>query len=144
MSEEELTEKVKELSQRIEELESTLAQVMEPLRAVQKTTSGYFRLAELAMRQGGLTVDSVLPNVKDAISKDIVRVLVDARDQNITQITNSVRAIRGSASRRIIRERLKELEEKELVERTGGGKIPTYSLSSHVLRKWSELLGIPI
>jgi DNA-binding transcriptional ArsR family regulator len=86
----------------------------------------------------------VTPEVKDPISKDIMRVLMERRDQNITQITESLRTKRGSASRRIVRERVKTMIEQGIVTPKGEGTVSTYSLSEEVLRKWSQLLGISI
>ena len=78
------------------------------------------------------------------ISKEIIRVLVDRNGQNISQITEGVRVKRGTASRRVVREKLKILEEQGIVEQRGEKAVSAYYISDHVLRKWSQLLGIPI
>ena len=59
---------------------------------------------------------------------------------NISQITDGVRARRGTASRRIIRERLQALVEKDVVEKMDG-KQAKYKLNDEVVRKWAEVLG---
>jgi DNA-binding HxlR family transcriptional regulator len=144
VTDEDLPKQIKELNKRIAELESMMAQLVAPVREMQKSTQNYLRLVDLALKHGGLSPEMLLPEVKDSISKDIVKVLLKKSDQNITQIADSLRDERGSASRRIVREKLKSLEELDIVEQGGDRKVPTYHLTEKVLRKWSQLLGIHI
>jgi DNA-binding transcriptional ArsR family regulator len=144
VTEEDLKKQVKELNKRIAELESMMAQILTPIQEMQKSTGKYLRLVDLALSRGGLSPDMLLPEVKDPISKDIIKVLVDKNGQNISQITEALRARRGSASRRIVREKLKALEEQSIVEQKGEGAVSAYYISEHVLRKWSQMLGITI
>ena len=136
-----LEKQVKELNKRISELEKILAEVLTPLRDVGKTTQNYLKITSLALEHGGLTPDLILPELKDQISKEIVRVLLDRQDQNISDITELVRSKRGTASRRIIRERLKKLEEKNIVKKHMKGKLYVYTLTDQVIKKWSQILG---
>jgi DNA-binding transcriptional ArsR family regulator len=144
VTEEDLPKQVKELNKRIAELESMMAKLVAPVQKMQRSTQNYMRIVDLALKHGGLSPEMLLPEVKDPISKDIVKVLLKKSDLNITQITESLRDERGSASRRIVREKLKSLEEMDIVEQKGDKKVPTYKLTEKVLRKWSQLLGIPI
>ncbi len=144
MTDEELPKQIKKLSARIAELEQMISQIMAPIQDMQRATQQYLRLVDLALRHGGLSPDMLIPEVTDPISKDIIRVLVDKNGQNISQVTERVRARRGSASRRVVRERLKSMEKQDIVEQRGEGTHPTYYISDSVLRKWSQLLGIPI
>jgi len=139
-----LTEEIKELNKRISELEKMLSTIIQPLQRVQTTTTNYLRIVRLLLEHGGLTPDLVLPEVKDPISREIVRVLLDRSEQNLTQITELVRSRRGTASRRIIREKINELIGKNLVQKQQQGSLYVYSLSSEVIKKWSQLLGINI
>ena len=139
-----LQQQVKELNKRISELEKILAEVLTPLRDVGKTTQNYLKITSLAIEHGGLTPDLILPELKDQISKEIVRVLLDRQDQNISEITELVRSKRGTASRRIIRERLKQLEEKNIVTKHMKGKLYVYTLTNQVIKKWSQILGFNI
>ena len=144
VTEEDLPKQIKELNKRIAELEGIMAQLVAPVREMQRSTQKYLRLVDLALKHGGLSPEMLLPEVKDSISKDIVKVLLKKSDMNITQITDSLRDERGSASRRIVREKLKALEKMDIVEQGGDKAVPTYHLTEKVLRKWSQLLGIHI
>ncbi len=143
MAEEELAEEIKRLNARIGELESAISKLVEPFQRAQDTAKNYYRLVQILAEQGGLTPDAILPEVKDPISKEIVRILLDGRGQNISQITERVRSKRGTASRRIVREKLADLVGQDIVV-ASSGTIKEYSLSQEVLDKWSHLLGIRI
>jgi DNA-binding transcriptional ArsR family regulator len=140
--EKDLADEVKELSKRINELEKMLSVLLQPLNNVQKTTQSYLRLAGLLLDHGGLTPDAILPEVKDPISKDIVRVLLERPEQNISQITDLVKSKRGTASRRIIREKLQDLETKHITQKHQRGSRSVYSLTPEVINKWTQLLGL--
>jgi len=140
---EDLAAEIKELQKRIAELEQMLASIMKPLSDARSTTERYLRLAGLLLDHGGLTPDLILPEVKDPIERDIVRVLLERQNQNISQITELVKTRRGTASRRIIRKRLEILEQKQVVQKTQQGSRVVYSLTPMVITKWSQLLGFP-
>jgi len=139
--EKDLAEEVKELTKRISELEKMLSVLLKPLSDVQKTTQNYMKLAGLLLDHGGLTPEVILPEVKDPISKDIVRVLLERPEQNISQITDLVKSKRGTASRRIIREKLNDLETKHIIQKRQHGSRYVYSLTPDVIKKWTQLLG---
>jgi len=137
----ELTKEIKSLNKRIDELESMLRAVVQPFQEMRKSTSSYVRLIGLMLEHGGLTPDTILPNIKDPIEQNIVRVLTQKKDLNISQITEHVRSKRGTASRRIIREKLKILESKNIVYSQLKGSRTVYNLTDEVIKKWSQLLG---
>ena len=139
-----LADEVKELNKRISELEKMLSVLIKPLQDVRKTTSNYMRLTGLLIDHGGLTPDLILPEIKDPISKEIVRVLMDRNEQNISQITELIRSKRGTASRRIIREKIQELTEKNIIQKHQKGSLYVYSLTEKVIKKWSQMLGFNI
>jgi DNA-binding transcriptional ArsR family regulator len=139
-----VTNEIKELNKRISELESMLAALLKPLSDARKTTEKYLKLAGLLLDHGGLTPDVILPDLKDPISKDIVRVLLERPEQNISQITDLVKSTRGSASRRIIRQKLKDLENKHIIQQQQKGSRTVYTLTPEVIKKWTELLGFSI
>jgi DNA-binding transcriptional ArsR family regulator len=138
-----LSTEIKELQKRIDDLERLLAGLIKPLTDARTTTERYLRLAGLLLDHGGLTPDLILPEVKDAIEKDIVRVLLERQDQNISQITELVKTRRGTASRRIIRQRLQSLEQKHIIQMRQQGSRTVYSLTAEVITKWTQLLGFP-
>jgi DNA-binding transcriptional ArsR family regulator len=142
MEKKDLAAEIKELNKRINELENMLTALMKPLNDARKTTQNYIKLAGLLLDHGGLTPDLVLPELKDPISRDIVRVLLERNEQNISQITELVKTKRGTASRRIIRAKLKELEIKNIVQKHQKGSRYVFSLTIEVIKKWTELLGL--
>lgn len=142
--EKDLAKEVKELNKRISELEKMLSNIIDPLRDATKTTQNYMRLAGLLLDRGGLTPDIILPEVKDSISREIIQVLMEKSDQNISQITELVRSKRGTASRRIIRERLIDLEKNDVIQKRQKGSRYIYSLTEKVIKKWSQILGFNI
>ncbi|HIG99948.1 MAG TPA: hypothetical protein HA258_05145 [Thermoplasmata archaeon] len=139
-----LTDEIKELNKRISELEKMLSVLLKPISDVRKTTQSYLRLAGLLLDHGGLTPDLILPELKDPISKDIVRVLLERPEQNVSQITELVKSKRGSASRRIIRAKLTDLEAKNIIQRQQQGSRQVYTLTPEVIKKWTQLLGLNI
>lgn len=144
MEEKDLAKEVRELNKRINELEKMLSTIIAPLRDTSKITQNYMRLIGILIDRGGLTPDMVLPELKDPISKDIVRVLLEKTNQNISQIEEMVRVKRGTASRRIIREKLGYLETKNIVKKQLKGSLYVYSLNETLIKKWSQMLGFHI
>ena len=139
-----LPEQIKELKDRIAELEDQISKLIRPIQEMQNSTKNYFKLLDIALRNGRISPDLLTPDIKDPISKDIICVLVDKGYQNISQITEGVKSRRGSASRRVVREKLMTLEEKNIVVKNDDRKITTFYISENVLRKWSQILGIAI
>jgi DNA-binding transcriptional ArsR family regulator len=119
-----------------------LSVIMKPLTDVRKTTENYMRLAGLLLDNGGLTPDVILPELKDPISKEIVRVLLERSDLNVSQITDLVKSRRGTASRRIIREKLTDLEKRNIIQKQQRGSRYVYCLTAEVIKKWTQLLGL--
>ncbi len=146
---EDQSKKIEELTARIAELESAVREVARPyselveqLSRFQDTVQRYFKLMDLYQRHGVISIETILPGVKDPISKDIMRLLLDKPGLNISEITEQLRQRRGSASRRIVRDRLGELLGQGMVVEQSGKKEKTYEISEAVVRKWSEVLGL--
>ena len=142
-------EDIEDLSKRIGQLEEALRDVARPyaelsdhISRFQDIVGRYFRLLNLYQKHGSISIDVILPEVKDSISKEIMRILLDKPGLNISQITEELRSRLGSASRRIVRGRLQDLLEKGLVVESAGKKQKTYEISESVVRKWSQVLGL--
>ena len=149
MAEEDLREQIKALSDKMEGVESSLkviaepySQLMEYLERFQSISSSYFRLLDLYERYGEISPDLLVPDVKDTISREIVKILFEKDGLNISQVTERLKERRGNASRRIVRERLATLEEKGVVRRRGGSKDKGYWLSEEFVERWYRLLGL--
>jgi DNA-binding transcriptional ArsR family regulator len=139
--EDDLKDEVRRLSARIAELEGMLSQLREPFGQLQDIGRNYFRLIELYMRFGEVSPTAAVPGLKDPMSRDIVNALFQRGGQNISELTEAVRQKRGSASRRIIRQRLSELEGQGVVRGERKKKTVEYHVSDDVVRKWSQMLG---
>ena len=148
-AEPDLVDQLKELNEKMDEVESALARVVSPyseianyLQRFQQVVGNYMRLMDLYQRHGAISPELVIPGLRDPIARDIVRILFDKGDRNISQITDALKARRGTASRRIVREKLSELEESGVVVVTKESRWATYAISGQVARKWAEVLGL--
>ncbi len=83
------------------------------------------RIATALQAQRLLTQAGVI----DDIARDVIEVLAVRGPMNISELTRELRRIRGSASRRIIAQRLRMLEDLGVVRRLPGGKGRRYELS---------------
>lgn len=149
MAKGDLQDDVRELRKQVEALREALAKVAEPYREIagymdqlQSITRGYFRLLDLYAKHGAVSPDVVVPGLKDDISKAILTVLFEKGERNVSQVTEAVKGKRGTASRRIVRERLHELVAQGVVEASKGARGHTYRVSESVAAKWSEVLGL--
>lgn len=149
MGEEELHKEIKELKDQVSQLSDALETAVRPyqkvfgqLEELQGIAKRYFGLLELYQRYGEISPDIVIPGLKDPISQEIVRILFDKGDRNISQIAEQMKQRRGSASRRIIRDRLEQLLEQGIVTVSTESKQRRFSISDEVVRKWSQLLGL--
>jgi len=146
---EELQEQIKALAEKMESVEESIGKVAQPysqlleyIERFQKISSSYFKMLGLYQRYGAISPDLLIPGVKDPISRDIVKVLFERDGQNISQITDKLKEMRGTSSRRIVRERLKELEAKGVVRSKGSTKSKDYWLTEEYVDKWYQLLGL--
>ena len=147
MAQGDLRDDVRELRKQVEALREALAKVAEPYREIagymdqlQTITRGYFRLLDLYAKHGAVSPDVVVPGLKDDISKAILTALFEKGDRNISQITETVKGKRGTASRRIVRERLQELVKQGVIVESAASRGHLYRVSDEVAAKWSLML----
>jgi hypothetical protein len=146
---EDLQGQIKSLAEKMDNVEESLSKVAGPyaqlvdyIERFQKISSSYFKMLGLYQRYGAISPDLLIPGVKDPISRDIVKVLFERDGQNISQITDKLKEMRGTSSRRIVRERLRELEAKGVVKSKGSPKSKDYWLTEQYVEKWYDLLGL--
>jgi len=149
VADEDIQAQIKALSQKMEGVEESMSKVAGPysqlvdyLARFQKISDSYFKMLGLYQRYGAISPDLLIPGVKDSISRDIVQVLFERDGQNISQITEKLKEKRGTSSRRIVRERLKTLEEKGVVRGKGSSRSKEYWLTPEYIDKWYDLLGL--
>ena len=139
---EDLASKIGQLEGAINLLRKPYGELLGHLDRLQEIARSYFRLLDLLERYGSLSPDMAIPELKDPISRDIVKALFEKGGRNISQITEAVRKLRGKASRRIIRERLQTLESKGVVDATTQSRGKVYDVSDDTVRRWSRVLGL--
>lgn len=150
MARDDLSKEIRELRAQIEALRAALSDITKPyaemiayVERLRDASRGYVRMLDLFARYGKVSPDLVIPGLKDDISRHIVVALFDRPDRNISQITEAVKARRGTASRRIVRERLGDLERRGIVVATPGSRNRTFRVAQEVAEKWSQVLGVP-
>ncbi|MGC9308939.1 MAG: hypothetical protein ACP5FL_09225 [Thermoplasmatota archaeon] len=141
MDEEDLRREIRDLTEKIRELEDVVARIQQPVEQMRSFASKYIGMVDAFLRMGALPEEKLFADIPDDISRDILKALLRRSDGNISQITEAVRERRGSASRRIIRERLQELEGQGKVQGRREKNVTFYRLSPELVQEWSRLLG---
>lgn len=144
---ENISRKLTELEESVNKVKGGYAELGQYMEILKDISGRYFRLMDLYTKHGKISVDLAAPDIKDQISKDIIRILLDRADKdkkgsNLSEITRELKSVRGSASRRIVREKITNLEKMGHVKKVASGKIPTYSISDSLVEKWYSLLGM--
>ncbi len=145
-----LRAEIRELGEKVAELETALRTATRPigdlmaqLEGMNRIAGNYLRLLELYRRKGAISPEAVLPEVKDPISVEIVKVLFDRSGLNVSEITDQLRERRGSASRTVVRERLQQLlSDGHVTAAEGPQGVTTYAISEEVADRWYRLLGL--
>lgn len=127
----------------LDRLSGLYGDLLNRLGSFAKMEESYLRLVSLYARYGVVSPELLVPQAKDPISREILRVMALITEGNVQQITERLRESRGSASRRIVRQRLEDLEASRAVERRLSPKgRATWRLSDEVVRKWAGMLGL--
>src|SRR5207244_11307223 len=149
MTQDDLQKEIRELRAQDCAVRSALSDVTRPytelmayVGRLQDVSRGYFRILDLYAKYGKVSPDLVIPGLKDDISRHIVVALFDRPDRNISQITEAVKGKRGTASRRIVRERLGDLERQGIVVATPGSRTRTLRAAAGVAATCSQVRGV--
>ena len=134
-----------DLAREVQELRKALEELRESFAVVSQMAQAYLRLINIYAQYGGLSIDVVVPEVRsDPIAREIVRILFDLKRANVSQITRELKGRRGKASRNTVRAKLAELKKLGIVVEVPSERGRSYSLSKKVVKKWLELIGMPI
>ncbi|NJE47478.1 ArsR family transcriptional regulator [Thermococcus sp. GR7] len=133
-----------DLTREVQELRKALEELRESFAVVSQMAQAYLRLINLYAQYGGLGVEVAVPEVTDPIAREIVRILFDLKRVNVSQIARELKGRRGKASRNTVRAKLRELVELGIVVEVPGERGKTYVLSKRVVKRWLELIGMPI
>jgi DNA-binding transcriptional ArsR family regulator len=141
---------VLELQRQVAAVQEAITRVGAPvLEAVGQVTrmrdlaAGYLRLVELYQRFGSISPEAILPELKDPIAVEVVKLLFEQGGLNVTQITDRLRIRRGRASRTSVRERLEILVREGIAVRDSGpGGVAVYSVADWAVERWLKLIGV--
>lgn len=134
-----------DLAREVQELKKALAELRESFNLVSQLARAYLKLLNIYAQYGELSIDVAVPEVRgDPIAREIVRILFDLKRANVSQIARELKGRRGKASRNTVRAKLTELKELGIVVEVPGERGKTCSLSREVVRKWLEMIGMPI
>jgi hypothetical protein len=138
----EINERMMKLEEAFMEVARPYAEISQQMQSFQEISKGYFKLMNLYQKHGQISPEMAVPGLKDAISKDLLQIIIEKGPLNISEATDCLREKRGHSSRRIVRERLQEMENKGILVAETRGKQKKYSASEEVTNKWLELLGL--
>lgn len=134
-----------DLERELKELKETLEYLKKSFEVVSQLARAYIRLLNVYAEYGELGIDVVIPEIKhDPIAREIVKILFDLKRANVSQIARELKGRRGKASRNTVRKKLNELEKLGVVKEVPGERGSVYTLSREVVKRWLDLIGIPI
>ncbi len=122
---EEIKSELKSVSQRLNKIESILSEILPQLQEFSRSAKILQRgfkfyesvLGAIEKLRSVAYIEDEYPELKsDPISLEIIKSLEQYGALNISQLTRYVRMARGTASRRIIRERIKKLISMGIIE----------------------------
>jgi hypothetical protein len=150
-AEEKQKKEIKELSAKIDKLEGMISEMSKPYQeAIQylgkfnEMASGYMKIIGLYQKYGKVSPEMLVPTIKDPIAQEILVILFEKKELNVSQIADNLREKRGSASRKTVRDKLAELLEANAIEvvEEEDKSIKKYKVSDELVEKWLKLLGV--
>ncbi|OYT47440.1 MAG: hypothetical protein B6U85_05250 [Desulfurococcales archaeon ex4484_42] len=128
---EKLLENVIKRLNRVEEYLKLLGLNDEVVSSAFKLTIAFSIPISRAIEAARRVIESIkYLGIFDAIDRSIIESLADCKARGVSEITKNVKVLRGTASRRIIRNRLIKLLERNVVIKVGNGKRPKYTLKA--------------
>jgi DNA-binding transcriptional ArsR family regulator len=147
--EEEQKREIEVLHQKIDRLEEMISDMAQPYKEAMgymakfnEMASGYLKIIGLYQQHGKISPEMLVPTVKDPIAQDILVILFEKKELNVSQIAEHLRERRGTASRKTVRDKLKELEEEGAIEILDDKKVKKYKVSDELVERWLKLLGV--
>ncbi len=108
---EELASRIAKIEEELKDLRSSESELYNSLRIAKAVLDSYSRLIGFTLKVERLAMD-----LEGDVERHIVRILAET-PMNVSQLTNALREVRGTASRRIVAAKLKKLEAAGIVER---------------------------
>jgi DNA-binding transcriptional ArsR family regulator len=146
---EEQAKEIAELHDKIDRLEEMISEFRQPFKDAQgymnkfnEMASGYLKIIGLYQQHGKVSPEMLVPTVKDPIAQDILVILFEKKELNVSQIADQLKEKRGSASRKTVRDKLAILEDEGAIEVVGDRKVKKYKVSEELVEKWLKLLGV--
>lgn len=147
--EQQQAEEIQRLSSKIDNLEDMIAQMAKPYQEAMglmarfnEMASGYLKIINLYQQHGKVSPEMLVPTVKDPIAQEILVILFEKKELNVSQIAEHLKERRGTSSRKTVRDKLKELEDARAIEVVGDRKVKKYKVSDELVEKWLKLLGV--
>ena len=120
---EELSSKIAKIEEEIKTLKDSERSLYQSLQIARVVLESYSRIIGFS-----LSVERLARDLEGDIERHIVQILA-RQPMNVSQLTEELRKVRGTASRRIVSEKLKKLEAAGIVERAEGrGRGKVYRL----------------
>ncbi len=133
-------EMLRDVLRRLDQIENYLKSAStgsEIIRIAHSLFLAFSLPAQLAIDAASRVIEAVrILGGADPITRSIIEALSGCEELSISEITRRVKALRGTASRRIVRERLVQLEERGIVIALGSGVKKRYILT--ICRSSSE------
>ena len=147
--EKEQAKEIERLSTKIDNLEGMISDMAKPyqdamamMAKFNEMASGYLKIINLYQQHGKVSPEMLVPTVKDPIAQDILVILFEKKELNVSQIADNLKEKRGTSSRKTVRDKLKELEDARAIEVVGDRKVKKYKVSDELVEKWLKLLGV--
>ena len=139
---ERLSNKIDNLENMISEMSRPYQETMGMLQKFNEMASGYLKIINLYQQHGKVSPEMLVPTVKDPIAQDILVILFEKKELNVSQIAEILKEKRGTSSRKTVRDKLKELEDANAIEVIDDRKVKKYKVSDELVEKWLKLLGV--